>query len=187
MYKLWWSIFLFGCMACSEPMPKPRGLFRIDLPRPSYTYFTTKEIPYTFEVSQLVTVEMPPVQTPENWINITYPAINVKIYCSYKKTTPEQILISEKECRELIGRSIKQNQAITEQAYENPKCQVYGTLFQIDGDSPSPIQFILTDSVSHFFRGAMYYQNRVDADSVAPITDYLRNDIIKLIESFDWK
>lgn len=187
MRKQWIFFLLICCMACSEPTPKPRGLFRIDLPRARYTRFTTKELAYAFDVSQLVTIEMPSADMPDNYVNIVYPAMNVKIYCNYRKITPKSFSVSEKECRELVERSTGQAQAITEQVYENPERRVYGTLFQIDGDTPSPVQFMLTDSVSHFFRGALYYQNRVDADSVAPVTAYLRNDIVELIQSFFWK
>ena len=93
----------------------------------------------------------------------------------------------EAKCHKLVARNARNAQAITEQAYEAPERRVYGMLFRIDGDSPSPVQFMLTDSVSHFFRGAIYYQHRVDADSVAPVTEYLHHDVMELIQSFDWK
>lgn len=74
-----------------------------------------------------------------------------------------------------------------EQGYSNPGERVYGSLFLLDGELASPVQFMLTDSVSNFFRGALYYDCVPNADSLAPLTDYLRQDIIELIQSFSWK
>ena len=64
---------------------------------------------------------------------------------------------------------------------------VYGSLFMLDGESASPLQFMLTDSVSRFFRGALYYDCIPNADSLAPVTRYLKQDIVELIQSFKWK
>ena len=64
---------------------------------------------------------------------------------------------------------------------------MYGSLFMLDGESASPLQFMLTDSVSRFFRGALYYDCIPNADSLAPVTRYLKQDIVELIQSFKWK
>ena len=50
-----------------------------------------------------------------------------------------------------------------------------------------PIQFLLTDSVSNFFRGALYFDCKPNADSLAPAIQYIREDIIELIQTFSWK
>ena len=57
----------------------------------------------------------------------------------------------------------------------------------LDGESASPLQFMLTDSVSRFFRGALYYDCVPNADSLAPVTRYLKQDVVELIQSFNWK
>ena len=95
--------------------------------------------------------------------------------------------VAENESRSLVARQIKQAEAVKEQAYSNPEERVYGSLFLLDGEAASPVQFMLTDSVSNFFRGALYYDCVPNADSLAPVTDYLRKDIIELIQSFTWK
>ena len=86
-------------------MSKPRGVLRIDLPQAKYTLFTAGELAYAFRVSQLVTIEMPPADVTEDWLNVTYPSLNVKMYCSYRSITPETLLRCEAECRELVARS----------------------------------------------------------------------------------
>ena len=87
----------------------------------------------------------------------------------------------------MVVRQAKYPDRIREQAYTNPEASVYGSLFMLDGESASPLQFMLTDSVSRFFRGALYYDCIPNADSLAPVTDYLKQDVIELIQSFNWK
>jgi len=167
--------------------PKPRGLYRIDIPQAHYTDFTSEELPYAFEVSQLVTIELPSPDLSQNWINLVYESLNAKIYCTYQKIKKDELSLLDEECRELVLRSIKWADEINEQAYESPEMNVYATLFFIEGETSSPVQFMLTDSANHFFRGALYYQCPLNADSLNPVTDYLRNDVIRLIRSFYWK
>ncbi|ETK06732.1 hypothetical protein T229_00255, partial [Tannerella sp. oral taxon BU063 isolate Cell 5] len=79
----------------------------------------------------------------------TYPKWGVTIYCSGAAITPATLSAATDECRELIRRSVRDVHAVTEQAYENPDARVYGVLFRIEGDSPAPIRFMLTDSAAH--------------------------------------
>lgn len=179
-------LLLLG-ISCTEYSPKPRGYFRIEPPQAHYQLLPLDSLPYSFRVSQLVTVELPAVGDPVGWINLSYPSLGVKIYCSYLPVTRATLHTAEKESRLLVSRQAKQVNAVKEQAYSNPDERVYGSLFLLDGESPSPIQFMLTDSVSNFFRGALFYDCVPNADSLAPVTAYLRQDIIELIQSFNWK
>lgn len=178
---------LLFCASCTEYTPKPRGYFRIELPRADYQVLSLDSLPYSFRVSRLVTVELPEVGSPEGWINLSYPSLGGKIYCSYLPVTRATLPVAENESRSLVARQIKQAEAVKVQAYSNPEERVYGSLFLLDGEAASPVQFMLTDSVSNFFRGALYYDCVPNADSLAPVTDYLRKDIIELIQSFTWK
>ncbi|MDR0756615.1 MAG: hemolysin family protein [Tannerella sp.] len=180
-------LLCISLISCVEYTPKPRGFFRIDLPAASYTSLDLKELPYSFNMSQLATVELPPAEEPAGWLNLSYETLQAKIYCSYRPITPHTLPAVEKECRELVKRAVKNATSIVEQAYENPEIHMYGTLFRIEGETASPVQFVLTDSMRHFFRGALYYQCRMNADSLAPVNAYLRDDIVELMQSFQWK
>ena len=187
--RIGFVLLVFGVISCTGPvsMPKPMGYYRIELPQTLYKDLSINELPFSFNVSQLVTVEAPSVETSENWINLTYPALNAKIYCSYLQITPADLSILEGECRELVSRNIRNADVITEQIYENPAINVYGKVFRIDGETASPVQFLLTDSASRFFRGALYYECKPNADSLSPVTQYLNENVIELIQSFQWK
>jgi gliding motility-associated lipoprotein GldD len=169
-------------------VPKPRGLYRIDIPEAHYREFSADGLPCTFKVSRLVTVELPSQETSAaGWVNLSYETLAAKVYCSYCEITPETLPAVVEECRTVALRSARNATAITEQHYENRDIRLYATLLRMAGESASPIRFMLTDSVRCFFRGALYYQCRVDADSLAPVTDYVGEDIVELIQSFQWK
>lgn len=180
-------LVLLVCFSCTEYTPKPRGYFRIEPEAPRYVALPLDHLPYTFKVSQLVTLCLPPADSPAGWINLSYPSLGVKIYCSYLPVTASTLSAADAECRVLVSRGAKGVSTIREEAYSNPEEQVYGSLFFVDGASASPVQFMLTDSVANFFRGALYYDCVPNADSLAPVTHYLREDIIELIQSFNWK
>lgn len=160
---------------------------RIEPGTPYYQQLSLDDLPYTFQVSHLATIELPPVGDPAGWINVAYPSLGVKIYCSYLPVTPGTLAEVEEESRELMLRQARNARNIFEQEYEDTDARVYGSLFVTDGDSPSPVQFMLTDSLSRFFRGALYYEVRPNADSLAPVTTYLREDITQLIQTFRWQ
>ena len=68
-----------------------------------------------------------------------------------------------------------------------PDKDVYGILYEIDGNAASSLQFFLTDSVKHYLRGALYFNVQPNKDSLAPIINFVKEDVFVLIESFEWK
>lgn len=177
---------LFWCVSCVEYTPKPRGYYRIEPASARYRPLAAEGLAYAFDVSQAVVVELPPVEQPAGWINLSYPSLRAKIYCNYFPVTPATLARAAQESRSLVARQAKGAVAVSEKTYSDPSSRVYGFLFLCDGDSPSPVQFYLTDSTSRFFRGALYYDCKPNADSLAPVTDYIRRDIMELIQTFRW-
>ena len=156
-------LYLLIGSSCTDYTPKPRGYFRIEPPAARYQVLSLDSLPYSFNVSQLATVELPEAGSPEGWINLSYPSLGVKIYCSYLPVTPATLPVAASESRSLVSRQIKTANEVKVQEYSNSEERVY------------------------FFRGALYYDCVPNADSLAPVTDYLRKDIIELIQSFSWK
>jgi len=175
-------------LGCSENIPKPRGYFRIDLPKEkTYETFNTPGYPYTFEYANIAKVA-PKTGNPDDpfWIDIVYPQFNARIYGSYKKVENNFREISE-DSRTFVYKHTVKADAITEQPYENEERKVYGILYELKGNTASGIQFILTDSTHHFFRGALYFNVSPNKDSIAPVAAFIREDIIRLIETLEWK
>jgi gliding motility-associated lipoprotein GldD len=76
--------------------------------------------------------------------------------------------------------------AIEDQQLIFPNKKVYGTFFELQGDVASPFQFYLTDSTSKFVSGVVYFNTRPNYDSLKPTLDYLKIDLLKLVNSFEW-
>ncbi len=187
MNKVCIGCLVFCCLfSCSDYTPKPKGYLRIEPEAPRYMPFSKDGMPFAFDISHLAVVELPPAGLPPTWVNIGYPTLKAKIYCSYLPVTRQAFPEIDRESRALLLRQVRQA-TVAEKAYSHPEANVYATLFEVSGEAPSPIQFIVTDSVKHFFRGALYYEQYGNADSIAPVTRYLQTDIRELIQSFYWK
>ncbi|PIV58809.1 MAG: gliding motility lipoprotein GldD, partial [Bacteroidetes bacterium CG02_land_8_20_14_3_00_31_25] len=51
----------------------------------------------------------------------------------------------------------------------------------------SNIQFYVTDSIRHFVRGALYFETKPNKDSLAPIINFIEQDVTHLVETLRWK
>ena len=59
-------------------------------------------------------------------------------------------------------------------------------IIDLKGEVPTQFQFITTDSVNHFLRGALYFQVATKNDSLAPIIEYIKKDMIHLLNTLEW-
>ena len=181
-------LLLFFMTACTNYSPKPRGYYRISLPKSQYKPFNLKRCSFTFRVSSYANVEIPvEAKFGIDALNIVYPSFNATIYCSGFKVPAKEILKLNEDSRALIERESRQIKDVKEQYYSNPNDKVYGSLFFLDDEAASPIHFMLTDSVSNFFRGSLYFNCKMNADSLAPVKEYIQKDIVQLIQTFKWK
>jgi gliding motility-associated lipoprotein GldD len=76
--------------------------------------------------------------------------------------------------------------AIKDQQIINPKSNVYGTFFELKGDVATPFQFYLTDSSKYFVSGVVYFNCTPNYDSLKPSIDYLKKDLLEMVNSFEW-
>jgi gliding motility-associated lipoprotein GldD len=83
------------------------------------------------------------------------------------------------------GHKIKAN-AINDLRIINKKNRVFGTFFELKGDVATPFQFYLTDSTKYFVRGEVLFNCRPNYDSLLPSINYLKTDLLHLIETFEW-
>lgn len=176
---------LSGCGGESTPLPY--GYYRIDLPEATYSHFDATGYPYSFLLSDQAVVE--PDQEPDAeryWINIRYPAYNATINVSYKNVRSDTALIGyKKDCHRLAYAHTVKAESIKEQAFER-KGKIHGLLYLIEGNTASSTQFFVTDSTRHFLRGSLYFRAHPNKDSLAPVIDYLRKDIITLMNSVNF-
>ena len=169
-------------VACSKPStPKEYGYYRIDLPSHGYQPETIYHA--TFQMSSFAQIEHLP---EEGFFNILYPALNGRIHCSYKPVRHNLGALTE-DAHEFVYSHAGKATAIPEREYVNSETGVYGVYFELHGNTASPLQFFLTDSIDNFFRGAVYISAVPNVDSLAPVIDYISEDVRVLIESFQWR
>ena len=64
---------------------------------------------------------------------------------------------------------------------------VRGFVFNIEGPVASPFQFYLTDvEDQHFLRASLYFNTQARPDSLAPVLDFVKTDLMHLINTFEW-
>jgi len=176
--------FIFaGCK--KNYYPKPYGYFRVDLPDHAYNKIDTV-LPYFFEISDIADIHIKKEKQEKYWIDILYPTLNAAIHCSYKEVNNNLYELSEDTHRSVYKHLVRADD-ITEEIFSNPERKVYGIYYELEGNTASVAQFVLTDSIRHFFRGAVYFNHVPNKDSIAPMSDYIKKDVIRLMESFSWK
>lgn len=192
--KIWKIVIVFLFLTgCKESYtPKPRGYFRIDFPEKNYTRIAN-QYPYSFDIPTYSKIEKDNrSRNHPNWINVTVPENNIEVHISYydlkeqKKSPRESLIEFMEDTRKLAYKHSVKADAIDEQIFMNPGQKVYGTIYKIEGNAASPMQFFLTDSTNHFLRGALYIREIPNADSLRPVINFMEPDIIRMIESASW-
>ena len=180
------AALLVSCGKASAP--KPYGYYRITVPDTAYVDFDKSypTYPYTFALSRNAVVKPREDVSEPYWINLFYPALDATVHCSYKPVQNNLRELTD-DALEFVYRNASFANAIPEQDYMHPEARVYGVLFDLEGNTASSCQFFVTDSTSHFFRASVYCNCPPNADSLAPVYEYLRKDVVKMVESFEWK
>jgi gliding motility-associated lipoprotein GldD len=181
---------LFGSSCISEEEyynPKPRGYFRIDLPSVEYQSFDTA-FPYGFEFSKHANITPHLSNDAEPfWIDINYPDLAATIYISHKVVKNNLYEYTE-DARSFANKHIPKANDLFELIVHDPKSRVFGKIYHIDGSGvASTCQFWVTDSTKNFVRGSVYFNMMPNNDSLAPVIDYLRNDVLHMMNTFEWK
>lgn len=178
-------ILLASCN--QQSVPRPHGYFRIDMPGKSYLNHTS-DCPFSFEYPEYARIIPDTSDLAEPcWFHIDFPVFSGRIHMSYKPVKNNLATFLD-DTRRLVNKHIPKANAIRESVYSNPDAGVYGTVFHISGaGAASPVQFFLTDSLHHFIRGALYFNTIPNNDSLAPVIQFIDQDIERMINTFRWK
>lgn len=181
------------CSCRPNYSPKPHGYYQFDFPPKKYSTFDTSICPCTFEYPDYGYVEQEQkifnndVQHP-CWVNIVFPDYNAKVYLSYSNISNRKDF--EKLLQDSYKMTFKHSQKadfIDETLVDKPLNNVFGYVFDVGGDAASGLQFFATDSTKHFVRGALYFNNTPNADSIQPALEFFREDVLHLINSVHWR
>ncbi len=182
-----YSILIIGLVACeNNTTPLPRGYFRIEMPERNYLVSDTT-FPYYFEYPAYATLTEPRHNPGQDyWINIEYPQFKATIFLSYKPVENNLITYLE-DSYTLVSKHIPKAEDIVDSLIVDKSRQIYGLTYKIQGSgAASPYQFFLTDSSTHFVRGALYFNIVPNNDSLEPVIDFISDDIEHLINTLEW-
>jgi gliding motility-associated lipoprotein GldD len=170
-------------LSCESYTPKPKGYMRFDLPDKEYCLFDSV-CPYRFEYP--VYGKMISVEGENCWYNLSFPQYQATVYLSYKPVHNNLAELLDDAHIFAYQHDVKAN-AIESQLVQTKNKSIVGLLFDIEGNTASSVQFLVTDSINHFLRGSLYFYSAPNSDSLAPLIDFFRKDIEHLIETVDFK
>ena len=183
------STLLILFVSCDNKtyQPKPRGYFRIDFPEKEYVSLDTMPH-YSFEYPVYSKIT-PDYLSPEEkeWVNVEFPAFKGTIHISYKSVDGNLNKYLE-DSHYMMTKHISRAMGIRDSVIMNPDKKVYGLVYFLEGEGvASPLQFYLTDSTAHFLRGSLYFNVKTNNDSLAPVINFITDDIRHLISTIEWK
>lgn len=183
-------VLLLAFAACNNNnyAPKPRGYFHIDFPKKAYQHYDGG---CAFSFDYPLYAKLNPDSSKDTqpcWNNLAFPQFNARLHLTYYDIS------SKKEYEGLVEdartfafkHTVKAN-AIDQKLISYPEKKVYGIYYAIEGNTASSVQFFLTDSLKHYFRGALYFNERPQYDSIQPVITFIKKDIDRMISTFKWK
>lgn len=187
--KTWarWVLITLLAMSCSDTTtPKPRGYFRIALPEKSYIAVETP-CGVQFDAPNYSKLEILKKnnQGDSCWFNLSFPRFNARLHCTYVPIENNFDLLI-KDSYNFAAKHEMKASALKRTIIDKPEDRVFGILYDIEGDAASQLQLFLSDSTNHFFRGSLYFFNPPNPDSIAPVLKFIREDIVRMTDSFKW-
>lgn len=186
-------LFLFA--SCEDPIytPKPRGYPKVVYPEKAYQKFDENYCAFTFEYPKYAVVEQDTTFFDEQpahpcWFDISMPDFDAKLHCSYTPITPQTPIDKLRtDAFKMTEWHNKKATYIEDRPFRKPN-NVQGILFDVEGPVASQVQFYVTDSLEqeHFLRCALYFYTQARPDSLAPIVDFVKVDLERMIATFEW-
>lgn len=186
LFPLFLLIILTACK--TDFSPKPKGYNRLVLPPHEYVQLPDT-FPFQFEYSRFATLfpDTSWISEPY-WIDLHYPEIGANITISYKRVYESRDTLAGllNDAFKLTSKHNIKAYAIEESILRTPSGKV-ASIAELEGQVPSQFQFFITDSITHFLRGALYFDTSIKNDSLAPSIEYSKIDIIHLLNTLEWK
>lgn len=182
-------ILLSGCHG--DYTIKPKDYPKVEFPDRAYNIFSDKDCPLTFEYpaySMIVrdSALLSSVADHPCWVNIRFPEFNATLYLSYKMLEDYSLDELRAQAHKMSYEHVIKADFIEPVFFATPYNSM-GLIYHVGGDAASPTQFYVTDTISHFFRGALYFAEKPNYDSLAPVIRFINDDIEHLINTLKWE
>lgn len=188
LFLLFITFVFASCTSEKVNTPKPRGYYRIDFPAKKYQTFNSA-CAYTFDYPVYANMILDTERNAQPcWYNLNFSQFNAKLHLTYYNVFSLKAYNDMTEgARALAMKHTVKANSIDQKFINYPDKKVYGVYYAIEGNTASSVQFFLTDSTKHYFRGALYFNERPQYDSLQPVIKFIKQDIDKMIATFKWK
>lgn len=181
MYKYFFLLLILSMLSCDdEVIPKPKAYLSLKYPAKKYKKIN-ENIPYNLEVIENTVIE----KLPKYWLKIKYPKLKASVDITYRpiNNNLKELLM---EAEKLVFEHTLKADQIASNTFENNTNKVYGSMYDITGNSASQVQFHVTDSTKHFLKGSLFFYTKPNYDSILPAVDYIKKDMVRMIETLEW-
>ncbi len=182
---------VLGCVAEQDPKPRPRLYPRVEFPEKSYLSYKGDNCPFVFEIPVYAQIAYKESfldgQDHPCWFDLVVYSLGSTVFCSYFALTGEaqldelindaHVMVSKHNVKASFREDIPVQNA---QGYK-------GKIFKIEGPVATPYQFYITDEKSHFLRGSLYFEDKINQDSLRPYIHFVQEDIQHLLASIRWQ
>jgi len=182
-------IFLASCVQKPEiPVPKPKGYFRLTTPEVAFQRWDSV-LPFTFDYSINATLSFQKKENHLYWVDIHYPTLSAVFKMTlFPVNNNLHKLMWDEEEQVMFHVERRMTEDIQFSTVNDPVARVFGRLYELEGEKvATPFKFWLTDSARYFVKSTLYFDFTPNNDSLAPIINYLKNDALMMIETWQWK
>lgn len=177
--------FATGCTpSTADPLPRPSGWPRIDLPTHEYQKLENGPCPFSFEFP--IVGDLEATKADSCWMDIYFKSFECRWHITYRHipSSGKTLAQHNEEYRKLVFKHIQK----VSQIKENPIQTDHGTgmFYELFGTVGVPAQMIFTDS-THLVMASFYFDSAVRNDSLAPVIDFVKEDMKHMAESIRWK
>ena len=185
--------------SCEEeriPIPKPRIYPKVIYPQRNYVPFDKNYCAFTFDYPDYMQFEQDSLLINQKtkhpcWFTMQIPSLQASVHFTYTDISGDSLeyklfdviedsyTLTEKHNIKASGRKVE--------PFIDKERKLYGYEYQVYGDVASPYHFVLSDSLSHALWVSLYFNANPNEDSLAPIKNFVKEDLQKLIQSFSWQ
>ena len=181
-------VFFSACKPRPLPEPKPMGYFRIDLPNHQYRTLDTS-LPFRYEQSVFANTTIEKQKDNTLWMTVSYPDLkaSLRFTCFEVKNADSlrKLMVSEDK---MVKFHYQKADDVQYSVIKDPEALLWGQTYEIFGkEVATPFQFWLTDSAHRFVRATLYFDETPNNDSLQPVIQYLKEDALHFINTFEWK
>lgn len=169
------SIIAVSCSEKQAAVPRPAAY-----PRVERTYDTTYTCAYP-ELNIMLNANAE-ISGNDSGFSVRYAKYGASFFCSYERIGSHDDFIETMLKKEERVAMDSGNHKPDIYRYYNPEGGYSASMFYTEENCVTPVHFIATDSLSYIVSGTVVLDNVENYDSIAPIINYLNDDVSYLVK-----